>query len=82
MVRNERRVAVFIPRLNEELTIGKVITDFREALPDAGIYVIDNRSTDDTAKIVSSLNAHVITERRKGKGHAVRTAFHLVDADV
>jgi hypothetical protein len=34
-----RKVAVLIPCLNEEQTIAKVIQDFREALPEAAIYV-------------------------------------------
>jgi hypothetical protein len=34
-----QKVAVLIPCLNEEQTIAKVIQDFREALPDAAIYV-------------------------------------------
>ena len=32
-------IAVLIPCFNEEPTIGKVIADFRQALPDAETYV-------------------------------------------
>ena len=35
------RIAVLIPCLNEELTVGKVVRDFREQLPDAEIHVFD-----------------------------------------
>ena len=38
------RVAVLIPCYNEELTIKKVINDFRHELPDADIYVYNNNS--------------------------------------
>ena len=38
--------AVLIPCFNEELTIGKVIDDFRRELPEADIYVFNNNSTD------------------------------------
>ena len=39
------RVAVLIPCYNESVTIGKVVRDYREALPEADIYVYDNNST-------------------------------------
>ena len=38
--------AVLIPCFNEELTIGKVIDDFRRELPETDIYVFNNNSTD------------------------------------
>lgn len=33
------KVAVLLPCYNEELTIGKVIDDFKKELPNADIYV-------------------------------------------
>jgi len=36
------------------VTIGKVVRDFRAALPDAAIYVYDNNSTDRTAEIAAA----------------------------
>ena len=44
-------VAVLLPCYNEEVTIGKVVRDFKTALPNADIYVYDNNSTDRTAEI-------------------------------
>ena len=44
-------LAILIPCYNEELTIAKVITDFRQQFPDAEIYVYDNNSSDQTAAI-------------------------------
>lgn len=76
------RIAILIPCLNEEITIGKVIDDFRAVAPDAGIYVIDNGSTDATAAIAGARGATVIPQPRRGKGYAVRSAFRSVDADV
>ena len=43
------RVAVLVPCHNEAATVGKVVDDFRKALPEATVYVYDNNSTDDTA---------------------------------
>ena len=76
------RTAVLIPCLNERMTVAKVIGDFRAVLPDAAIYVIDNASTDDTAAIAKSAGATVISEPRRGKGYAMRTAFRRVEADI
>ena len=47
-------IAVLLPCYNEEVTIGKVVRDFRVALPDAAIYVYDNNSTDRTAEIAAA----------------------------
>lgn len=38
------KIAVLIPCYNEELTIEKVIKDFKKELPEAQIYVYDNNS--------------------------------------
>ena len=35
------KIAVLIPCYNESMTIQKVVTDFKMALPDAKIYVYD-----------------------------------------
>ena len=45
------KIAVLIPCYNEEKTIAKVIRDAKAALPEAVIYVYDNNSTDQTARI-------------------------------
>lgn len=55
-------VAVLLPCYNEEVTIGKVVRDFKTALPNADIYVYDNNSTDRTAEIASSEGAIVRKE--------------------
>ena len=77
------KTAVLIPCYNEELTIAKVITDFHAALPDAVIYVYDNNSTDDTAKIASSFGKYVVLrhEYRQGKGNVIRSMFRDIEAE-
>lgn len=76
------RVAVCLPCYNEALTISKTITDFRNALPDADIYVFDNASTDDSAKLAKEAGAAVIPVHQQGKGNVVRAIFREIDADV
>lgn len=75
------RVAVLIPCYNEALTIGNVVRAFTRALPGARIFVYDNNSTDDTAKVARAAGALVRTERMQGKGHVVRRMFRDIEAD-
>lgn len=74
-------IAVLIPCYNEEITVGKVIDDFRAALPQATIYVYDNNSTDATATISDEHGAVVVREPRQGKGNVVRQMLRDIDAD-
>ena len=76
------RIAVLIPCLNEAATVGRVVRDFRTALPSAQVYVFDNGSTDDTAAVALAEGALLRTEPRPGKGHVVRRMFADVDADI
>ena len=75
------KTAVLIPCYNEELTIGKVIDDFKKSLPDAVIYVYDNNSKDMTAEIAKEHGAVVRYERKQGKGNVMRSMFCDIDAE-
>lgn len=74
------KIAVLIPCYNEEKTIGKVVSDFKAVLPEAVIYVYDNRSTDNTAKIAAQAGAVVRREYVQGKGNVIRRMFREIDA--
>lgn len=76
------KTAVLIPCYNEELTIEKVIKDFRRELPDADIYVYNNNSKDKTEKIAKENGAIVVNEYKQGKGNVVRSQFMDIDADI
>jgi hypothetical protein len=76
------RVAILIPCYNEAATIGTVVKRFRQALPDAPVYVFDNGSSDDTAAVARAAGAEVIHEPRRGKGHVVQSMFRKVEADI
>ena len=78
----ELRVAVLIPCFNEERTVGRVVRDFKSALPDADVYVYDNNSKDATVVEAVAAGAFVRTEERQGKGNVVRRMFADIDADV
>jgi glycosyltransferase involved in cell wall biosynthesis len=75
-------VAVLIPCYNEEAAIGRVVADFRAALPDATIYVYDNNSRDRTAAVAADAGAVVRGEPLQGKGNVVRRMFADIEADV
>ena len=75
------KTAVLVPCYNEELTIKKVILDFKKALPKADIYVYDNNSTDNSYEIAKDTGAIVKREYRQGKGNVVRSMFRDIDAD-
>jgi glycosyltransferase involved in cell wall biosynthesis len=75
-------IAVLLPCYNEAATIGPVVQGFRATLPDAAIHVYDNNSTDGTALQAMLAGAHVVRERRQGKGHVVRRMFADIDADI
>lgn len=47
------KIAVLLPAYNEEVTIVKVIEDYRRVLPHADIYVYDNNSKDKNKSIGS-----------------------------
>lgn len=79
---NDTSIAVLLPCYNEEVTIGKVVRDFKNSLPDATIYVYDNNSTDRTAEIAAAEGAIVRREPRQGKGNVIRAMFEDIDADV
>jgi glycosyltransferase involved in cell wall biosynthesis len=75
-------VAVLVPCYNEERAVGRVVTDFRAALPDAAVYVYDNNSTDGTMEAARRAGAIVRRETYQGKGYVVRRMFNDVEADV
>ncbi len=76
------KVAVLIPCYNEELTIEKVIKDFKKELPEADIYVYNNNSKDKTKEIAKKNGAIVVDEYKQGKGNVVRSQFRDIDADI
>lgn len=83
MARLDRyRIAILVPCFNEAVTIGKVVGDFRRALPNAAVYVYDNNSSDGTAGSARDAGAIVRTETRQGKGAVVRRMFADIDADI
>ncbi|MCK0095711.1 glycosyltransferase family 2 protein [Yoonia sp. F2084L] len=82
MPTSETKIVVLIPCYNEETPIAQVVSDFKQALPDADIYVYDNNSTDDTVAVAKAAGAIVRSEPQQGKGNVVRRMFSDIEADV
>ena len=82
------KLAIILPAYNEEITIAETIIMFNSILPNASIWIINNRSSDSTELISRNTllslkcNGGVINELRKGKGNAIRRAFMEIDADL
>ncbi len=74
------KIAVLIPCYNEAQTITKVVRDVKEALPESVVYVYDNNSTDDTAKLAEAAGAVIRREYKQGKGNVIRRMFREIDA--
>ena len=63
------RISIIIPAFNEESSIGLVL----DALPQDKIHeiiVVNNNSTDDTARVAIEYGARVVEEPQKGYGSA------------
>jgi len=75
-------VAVLIPCYNEEITVAKVVVDFKTSLPGARVLVFDNNSSDRTALFAKNAGATVLHAPLQGKGNVVRQMFDQVDSSV
>jgi glycosyltransferase involved in cell wall biosynthesis len=62
-------VAVLIPAFNEEQAIGRVVSALGNTCADR-VLVVDNGSTDDTARVAREAGATVVAESEKGYGAA------------
>jgi hypothetical protein len=76
------RIAVLVPCCNEAAAIATVVNDFQRALPTATIYVYDNNSSDDTARVAANAGAIVRAEPLQGKGNVIRRMFADIEADI
>jgi glycosyltransferase involved in cell wall biosynthesis len=82
-----KKIAVVIPCHNEAASIVKVIKKFprtklKKGSFELSIYVVDNNSNDNTARLAEKAGANVIHEPRKGKGYALRAGFAALPDDI
>ena len=76
----EKPVAIIIPALNEESSIGLVLKDIPKALI-REVILVDNGSTDNTAEIAREAGAIVLKEPIRGYGRACLTGLSYLSAN-
>jgi len=77
---NNKRTLAIIPCCNEEITIGSVVLKAKQYVDE--VLVIDDGSTDDTAKIATNAGAIVISHKQNlGKSAGIRTGFKYAIAN-
>lgn len=83
-------LSIILPARNEEATVGTVVSELRQRLPDAEVVVVDDGSNDRTGELARAAGARVIRHQTsRGNGAAIKTgARHaagsilvLMDAD-
>ncbi|MDA3886891.1 MAG: glycosyltransferase family 2 protein [Candidatus Delongbacteria bacterium] len=75
------KIAVLLPCYNESASIGALIDDIRNNLPESDIIVFDNNSTDNSVDIAKEKGVLLHTVKNQGKGHVVKAMFRDIDAD-
>ena len=80
-------VSVVIPAYNEEKSIGHVIEETISVMDGLGvpyeIIIVNDGSTDATARIATTYKATVLTnEKNRGKGNAIRRGFQQAQGDI
>jgi glycosyltransferase involved in cell wall biosynthesis len=72
---SRRRLTVVLPCLDEEKTVGACVLEARRGLEALGaepeVLVVDNGSSDATARVAAEAGARVVPERRRGYGNAL-----------
>ncbi len=80
----EPSISVIIPAYNEEKYLPACLRAVRqqEGAPPYEIIVVDNASTDGTARIAKQFGAHVVAEPRKGVARARQTGFEAACGEI
>ena len=72
------RTLIVMPAFNEEQSVAAIIAEVFEHLPDVGLLVVDDGSSDRTAKVAATAGAQVARlPFNLGVGGAMRTGFRF-----
>ncbi len=78
-----KSLSIVIPAKNEAASIGKVVEAARGAYPDAEIIVVDDGSSDTTAKVASEAGAQIVRHPESlGNGAAVKAGARVAGGDI
>ena len=75
-----KRISVVIPCHNEEEGIAAVLAQMPAIVDE--VVVVDNCSTDATARVATEHGARVVAEGRKGYGYAHKTGYAAARGDI
>ena len=76
-------VSVIIPAFNEAKVIGEVVQGILQIHPDFEVIVINDGSTDDTAKAAASAGAQVFSHPYNiGNGASIKTGIRMAKGEV
>jgi len=75
-------VSIVIPALNEGASVGAVVAGLRAAFSDAEVIVVNDGSTDDTARLAAAAGGQVVSHTRcRGYGASLRTGTETATRD-
>ncbi|MGD9889305.1 MAG: glycosyltransferase family 2 protein [Halothiobacillaceae bacterium] len=76
-------ISIILPAKNESGAVGQTVERIRAHFPDAEIIVVNDGSTDDTAKLAQAAGARVITHPYSmGNGAAIKTGARAAQGDI
>ena len=80
--KQQKKIAVLIPCLNEELTIANVIRTIKSSKYELDIFVYDNGSSDSSVTKARDAGAEVTIDLQRGKAHLIKRMFSDIEADI
>ncbi len=82
-VDGERRIAVVIPTLNEEVALGKTLDSLVPQMTDGDcVLIADGGSVDRTLEVAQKYGATILPVDRRGRGTQVAAALDHVDDSI
>ena len=76
-------LSIVIPAKNEDAAIGDVVAAARQHYPEAELIVVDDGSTDDTAKVAEEAGAKVVRHPESlGNGAAVKAGARAASGEI
>lgn len=77
------KISIVLPAKNEALIVGTTVSRIKACMPKAEVIVVNDGSTDDTARIAEAAGARVVHHPySKGNGAAIKTGARAAGGEV